>query len=161
MQIGSSSSLGDAEDLSDFRMLEAFHIMKDDHCPLAFPEFVEGHSKAASQFIGFCWIAEGRSDAFGEGVGVTHFLSSRDVERSVGHDAMEPRGECLVGKEPIQGTERVEEPFLHGVFGVFVREHDRARDRVCPSLMRLNERGERIGVAALSSKHQLVLALAI
>ena len=57
------------------------------------------------------------------------------IERGVRHDPVEPRPERLVGTKPVERAVCVEKPFLHRVFRVFMREHDRAGDAVSPPLV--------------------------
>lgn len=160
MKVGTSGSLGNAEDLADLRMLESFHIVQDDNRALSFSERFQGARQTTSQFVGFRRVAERRCDRLGERIGIADFLSSRDVERGIGNNAVQPRRERLIGKETIKRTKGMQETFLHSVLCILVREYDRSSHGIRPTLMCVHQRGKCIGVAALRGDHQAVFALA-
>jgi hypothetical protein len=73
---------------------------------------------------------------------------------------VQPGAERLVGEESIERSIGMEEAFLHGILGVFVREHDGTRDRVGATLVDPHQVGERLRLTALRRDDQRVLALA-
>lgn len=160
MEVGSRGPFRDPEHAPDLRVLESFDVMQDDHGTLPFAQCGQGLTQPATQFIRLAGIAERRCDRIGQGVGIAHFLSARDVERGVGHDAMQPRPERLIWQEAVERSVGMEESLLNRVLGILVREDNGARHRIGSPLMQANQFRKRLRFAALRGDNQRMLALA-
>lgn len=160
VEIGPRGSLGDAEHASDFRVLESFDVVQDDDGALPFAQRGQCMAQTPPQLVRFTWIAKWRSDGVGECIGIANLLAARDIERGVRHDAMQPRAERLVRQEAIERAIGVEEPFLHRILRVFVREHDRAGNRIRSPLVQLYQLSKRLGLSALRGDNERLLAFA-
>ncbi len=158
VEIGPRGSLRDPEHAPDFRVLESFDVVQDDHGTLPLAQRGQGVTQTAPQFVRLTRIAKRRRDRVGEGIGVANLLAARDVQRGVRHDAMQPRAERLVRQEAIERAIRVEEPLLHRILRVLVREHDGAGNRVRAPLVQAHELSERLGLTALRRDDQGLLA---
>lgn len=160
MEVGSRGALGNAEHATDLGMLESFDVVQDDDGALPFAQRRQCLTKTTTQLIRFTGIAKWRCNRIGEGVGVTDLLASGDVERGIRHDPVEPGTKRLVREEPIERSIGMEEAFLHGILGVFVREDDGARHGICATLVQPHQFRERLGLTALRRDDQGMLALA-
>ena len=149
VKIGPSGPFGNTERTSDLTMSEAFHIVQDDHRALPVGEVRERLLEPLAQLARLRRIAEGDRDVLGQLVGVADLPSAHQIERRIRHDPVEPRPEWLIGTKPVERAVRVEEPLLHRIFSVLVREHDGADDTVRTALMQPDEGREGIVRSAL------------
>lgn len=142
VKIGSSGPFRNTERASDLAMSEALHVVQDDHRALPVGEMRERLLEPLAQFARLCGIAEGERDVLRQFVGVADLPSAHEIERRIRHDPVEPRPEWLIGAKPVERAVRVEEPLLHRILSVLVREHDGADDTVRTALVDPNERPE-------------------
>src|SRR5262249_9770658 len=91
-------------------------------------------------------------------VRIADLAPPHQVQRRVGHDAVQPRAERLIGKKAVERLEGVEETLLNRVLRVLVREHDRATDGVRPTLMQSHELRECFTLSALRRDDQRLLS---
>jgi len=149
MKIGTSGAFGNTERAPDLPMGEAFHVVQDDHGALPVSEMQQRCLEPLAQLAGLRGIAKGKRDVVGQLVGIADLPPAHEIERGVRHDPVEPRPERLVGTKPVERAVRVEEPLLHRIFSVLVREHDGADDTVRTALVQPDEGREGIVRSAL------------
>jgi len=149
VKIGPSGSFRNTERASDLAMSESLHVVQDDHRALPVGEVRERLLEPLAQLARLRGIAEGKRDVLRQLVGVADLPTAHEIERRIGHDPVEPRPEWLIGAKPVERSVRVEEPLLHRILGVLVREHDRADDTVCAALVQPDERREGLVRSAL------------
>lgn len=124
MQVGPCSALGDPEELADLRVFEAFNVVQDNDRALSLSQQFQRRHESQSQLGRLRRIPEWRSQGLSERIGVPYLLSSSNVERCVCNDSVQPRTERLIREKSVERPVRVQEAFLHGVLGVFMREDD-------------------------------------
>lgn len=149
MEIGTGGAFGDAERSPDLPMGESFNVVQDDHGALPVSEVEQCLSEPLAQLARLRGIAEWERDVLGQLVGIAHLPPAHEIERGVRHDPVEPRPEWLIGTKPVERAVRVEEPLLHRILSVFVREHDGADDTVRTALVHPDERREGLVRSAL------------
>ena len=139
VKIGPSRSFRNTERTSDLAVGEAFHVVQDDHRALPVSEVRERLLEPLAQLRRLRGIAEGERDVLRQFVGVADLPSAHEIERRIRHDSVQPRPEWLIGAKPVERSVRVEEPLLHRIFSVLVREHDGADDTVRTALVQPDE----------------------
>ena len=149
VKIGSSGPFRNTERAPDLPMREAFHVVQDDHRALPVGEVRERLLEPLAQLARLRGIAEGDRDVLRQLVGVADLPSAHQIQRRIRHDPVEPRPEWLVGTKPVERAVRVEEPLLHRILSVLVREHDGADDTVRTALVQPDEGCEGVVRTAL------------
>ena len=149
VKIGSSGPFRNTERAPDLSMSEAFHVVQDDHRALPVGEVRERLLEPLAQLPRLRGIAEGDRDVLRQFVGVADLPSAHEIERRIRHDPVQPRPEWLIGTKPVERSVRVEEPLLHRIFSVLVREHNGADDTVRTALVQPDEGREGIVRSAL------------
>ena len=129
--------------------------MQNDHCARTIRKLGECGFQPLPQLAAFSRIAEGTRHGVRELLRVPYFTAPSKIESCVGDNAIQPGAECLRRIEPIQRLMRAQKSVLHRIFGIFVRQHDRARDSVRSSLMLPNESGETPIVTCLGKANEL------
>lgn len=157
VQVRTGRSLGNPEHLADFCVLEAFHVVEDDHRPLPIPKRGKRLIEEPAQLIRFAGVPERGRHGIGEGIGVADLLAPRDIQGRVGDNPVQPGPEGLIRNEPAEGAVGVEEALLHGVLGVLVREDNGACDGIRPPLVGADEGREGLGVTALGGEDVALL----
>jgi hypothetical protein len=149
MEIGTGGAFGDAERTPDFPVRETFDVVQDDHGALSVSQVHQRSAEPLAQLTRLRRIAEWEGDVVGQLVRIAHFPPAHEIERGVRHDPVQPRPEWLIGTKPVERAVRVEEPLLHRIFSVFVREHDGANDTVRTALVHPDEGREGLVRSAL------------
>lgn len=139
VKIGPSGPFRNTERAADLTVSKAFHVVQDDHRALPVGEVRERLLEPLAQLARLRGIAEGDRDVLRQFVGVADLPSAHEIERRIRHDPVQPRPEWLIGTKPVERAVRVEEPLLHRIFSVLVREHDGADDTVRTALMQPDE----------------------
>ena len=109
--------------------------MENYHRPRTIGKLGERRFQSLPQFTAFRGIVEGARHCIREFLRAPHLAATSEVESSVGDNPIQPGPEGLRWIEPVQRLMRAQKSFLHRVFGIFVRQHDRACYRIRPSLM--------------------------
>lgn len=157
MQIRTYSSLGDAENLADLRVLEAFHIMQHDHRPLPLRQRIQRRCQACPQLISFGRIPKWRSHRLRQLIRIANLSSARNVQRRIRDDPVQPRAKRLIRQKPIEGAVRVQKRILHGILRILMICDYCARHSIRPPFVHPHEFGKRFPPAALSRQDELTL----
>ena len=104
-------------------------------------------------------IARAGGQIVGQLVGFAYAAAPSEIERGVGDDPVQPGAERLADEKAVEGAIGMQEPFLHGVFGVLVVGRDGAGHRIRPPLVRANQLAERVGTALLGGRDQEMLVM--
>jgi hypothetical protein len=155
-QIRTGGAFRDVQQSSDLTVPEPLHVVQDDDRTLALTERREAKMEPGSEVGGLAGILPDRRQVLAQRVGIANPPATGRIEGRVRDDPVEPRAEGLAGKKSIEGSKGVKEAILHRILGVLVRRHDRACDRVRPSLVGTHERPERVSIAALRRRDELV-----
>ena len=107
------------------------------------------------QLTAFRRIMEWARHCIREFLRVPDLATTSEVESSVGNDPIEPGPEGLRRIESVQRLMRAQKSFLHRVFGIFVRQDDRACYRIRPSLMKPHEPGKTPIMTCLGKANEL------
>ena len=75
-------------------------------------------------------------------VRVAYFAPTGDIQRRIGHDAMQPRAERLLRAKPFEGAKRVQKSFLHRVLGIIVRQYNGTGNGIGTALMTMHQSGK-------------------
>ena len=90
-------------------------------------------------------------------VRVAYFAPTGDIQRRIGHDAMQPRAESLLRAKPFEGAKGVQKSFLHRVLGIIVRQDDGTGDGIRAALVTMHQASERRVIPRLRREHQIPL----
>ena len=142
MQIRPSGTARYTQHLANLRVRKALDIMEHNHRPRTIGKGGERRFQSLPQLTAFSRIVKGARHGIRELLCVPHLATASEVESRVGDDAIQPGSEGLRRIESIQRLVRAQKSFLHRVFGIFVRQDDRACYRVRPSLMQPHEPGK-------------------
>lgn len=154
VEIRTGRTLRDPKHGANFSVCKPFQIVQDDHRSLSVGELGQREVQAPSQLVRLPRIPEWHGNRVRQLVRVADFPPPHQIERRIGHDAVQPGAERLIGKETVQRFEGVKKALLNRVLRVFVREHDRATHGIGSTLVLAHERSEGFAVSALSGDYK-------
>ena len=86
--------------------------------------------------------------------GAAHLPASRQIERGIRNDPVEPGTKCLTGIEPIERLIRANESILYRVLSVFMDGDDSPSHEVRASLVQAHQAREGVMIASAGSFSQ-------
>ncbi len=155
VQIRPGSPTRYTQHLSNFRVRKALDIMEDNHRARTIGKLGKRGLQPLPQLVTLGWIAKRSRHRIRQLLRVPHLTTTGQIESCVCDDAIQPGSECLRRIEPIQRLMRPQKSFLHRIFRILVRQDDRARYRIRPSLMQSNKPGETPVVSPLCETDEL------
>ena len=159
MQIRASGSPRYTQHLANLRVGKALDIMQDYHRTRTIRKLRQRRLEPLSQLSAFRRIAESGRNRFRELLRIPYLSAPGQIERRVRDDSIEPCPESLRGIKSVKRLMRPQESLLHGIFGVFVRHHDRASHYVCAPLVKTYEPGKTPLVPTLGQTYELSLLI--
>ncbi len=160
VQVGPGRSLGNPEHGANLGMLVPLNIVQHEHRPLPVLQLQQRTPKTILKLIRFSRITKRTRVSIDQFVGVTHLAPPSEVQRGIADDPVEPRPERLIGAEPTQRPMGMQESFLHGILGVFMRKQNRPRNGIGALLVAAHKLRKGTRVAFLRRQHILTLLLA-
>lgn len=129
--------------------------MKDNHRSRTIGKLRKRRFQSLPQLTAFSRIVEWTRHCIRELFRIPDLATTSEVESSVGNDASQPGPEGLRWIESVQRLMRAQKSFLHRVFGIFVRQDDRACYRIRSSLMQAHEPGKTPIITCLGKANEL------
>ena len=155
VQIRTSGAAGYTQHLADLRVRKALDIMQHNYRARPIRKPGERGLQTLPQLVAFSRISESARHCIRELLRASDLAATSEIESCIGDDPIKPGTECLRRIESIQRLMGAQESFLHRIFGIFVRQDDRARNRVRPSLMLPDQSGETPLVPSLCKANEL------
>jgi hypothetical protein len=154
MEIRSGSALGNSKHGANLSVCKTFQVVQYNHRSLTVGQLRQRLIQAAPQLVRLTRIPKGHGNRVRQFIRIANFPPPHQIERRIGHDAVQPRAERLIGKKTIQCLEGVKKSFLDRILRVLVREHDRAAHGVRPTLMLTDERSKSLALPALRGDYK-------
>ena len=159
MQIRPCGTTRYPQQFPNLRVREAFNIMQHYHRAGSFRKLRQRLLQPPPQLRALGWVAKGRRHCIRQLLCAPYLLSTRQIERRICDDPIQPCPERLLRIEPVQSLIRPQETFLHRVFRVLVRQDDRARHYVRFPFVQPHEAREPPLVAVPGATNELTLLI--
>ncbi len=149
MEIGSARPIRNSKQRADLGVLVSLDVMQQQYRSLTFPQLGDRRRQPSSQLVPLRGIEDRIGERDRKLFHGANLSATREVERRVRGNPAHPGTEGLTSNEAIQRAVRVQKSFLNGVFRVFMRTDNGARDRVRPALMQQHQLAECLGGTSL------------